>query len=60
MAPVQRIADVLGDRQLAYRNYFIQMDDPRFERPVQFPGAPYKLSEAVWAATPAPALGDRG
>ncbi|BBK30976.1 benzylsuccinate CoA-transferase BbsE subunit [Stella humosa] len=60
MAPVARIADVLGDRQLAYRNYFIQMADPRFERPVQFPGAPYKLSEPVWAATPAPALGARG
>ncbi len=60
MAPVARITDVLGDRQLAYRKYFIEMNDPRFERPVQFPGAPYKLSEPVWGATPAPALGDRG
>ena len=60
MATVARITDVLGDRQLAYRKYFIQMDDPRFERPVQFPGAPYKMSEPVWATSPAPALGDRG
>lgn len=59
MAPVARIGDVLGDRQLAYRKYFIEMNDPRFERPVQFPGAPYKLSEPVWGATPAPALGGR-
>ena len=60
MAPVARITDVLGDRQLAYRKYFIEMNDPRFERPVRFPGAPYKLSEPVWAAAPAPAPGDRG
>lgn len=53
MAQVSRVRDVLDDPQLAYRDYFVPMD----ESGVRFPGAPYKLSEPVWGITPAPTLG---
>lgn len=53
MSAVNRVHDVLDDPQLVYRNYFVQLEPgaPRF------PGAPYKLSEPVWRASPPPSLG---
>jgi benzylsuccinate CoA-transferase BbsE subunit len=57
MAPVARIAEVLGDEQLAYRNYFATVDDPQLGRGTLLPGAPYRLSEPVWHASAAPGLG---
>ncbi|MDB5413340.1 MAG: putative L-carnitine dehydratase [Rubritepida sp.] len=53
MAPVARVRDVLDDEQLVWRDYFVPMG----EGGARFPGAPYRLSEPVWAVTPAPALG---
>ncbi len=57
LAPVNRIADVLTDPQLAYRNYFVQLPEQGSDRSITFPGAPYKLSEPLWRTAPAPALG---
>jgi benzylsuccinate CoA-transferase BbsE subunit len=57
LAPVNRVSDVLDDPQLAYRNYFVQVAEAGSDRPITFPGAPYKLSEPVWRTTPAPTLG---
>lgn len=53
MSSVNRVSDVLDDPQLAYRDYFVQLEagGPRF------PGAPYKMSEPVWRPSAAPALG---
>ena len=57
LAPVNRVSDVIEDPQLAYRAFFVQIDDPATGRPITFPGAPYKLSEPLWRTSPAPALG---
>ncbi len=44
LAPVNRVSDVIEDPQLAYRAFFVQLDDPMTGRSMTFPGAPYKLS----------------
>lgn len=57
LAPVARIAEVLGDEQLAYRHYFVAVDDPQLGPGTLFPGAPYRLSQPVWRVSAAPGLG---
>ncbi|WP_340110033.1 CaiB/BaiF CoA transferase family protein [Pikeienuella sp. HZG-20] len=57
MSSVNRVRDVLTDPQLQHRDYFVSLADPRLEKPVLFPGAPYRLSEDVWSLSPAPELG---
>lgn len=57
MGPVSRISDVIDDPQLAYRNFFTQVETAD-GRKLRFPGAPYKLSPQVWATTRPPALGE--
>ncbi len=57
LAPVSRVRDVLADEQLAWRDYFVSLADPRLGR-LRFPGAPYRLSAPVWSVAPAPALGE--
>lgn len=44
LAPVNAIADVLSDPQLASREFFRTVDDPRLGRPVVVPGRPYRLA----------------
>lgn len=56
MAPVSRISDVLQDEQLAYRDYFVSVADPRLGE-TTLPGAPYRLSAPVWRVAAAPGLG---
>jgi len=56
MGPVNTVADVLADPQLAHRRFF--GDVVAAGRTVRFPGAPYALSSKVWAVAPAPALGE--
>ncbi len=56
LGPVQTIADIFDDPQLASRGYFTSMalvDG----REIRLPGAPYKLTPQVWRTGPAPALG---
>jgi benzylsuccinate CoA-transferase BbsE subunit len=59
MSPVSRISDLFDDEQLAHRNYFVTLDGNSAEGPFVFPGAPYKLSEPVWAVAPPPAQSER-
>ena len=59
VAPMSTPVDLLSNRQLLYRNYFVKLPEgtPLSGTPV--PGAPYKLSATPWALrTPAPALAD--
>ncbi len=56
MSAVSRIGDVLRDEQLAYRDFFVTVADPRLGE-TTLPGAPYRLSVPVWRAAPAPRLG---
>ena len=56
MSAVSRISDVLQDEQLAYRDYFVTVADPRLGE-TTLPGAPYRLSAPVWRAAAAPSLG---
>lgn len=53
MSQVSRVHEVLGDKQLAYRDYFVTLG----EGGARFPGAPYKMSEKLWQVAPPPALG---
>jgi benzylsuccinate CoA-transferase BbsE subunit len=55
MSPVSKIGDILADKQLAYRDYFVPVAGIAAGREVQFPGAPYQFSELVWAVSPPPA-----
>jgi crotonobetainyl-CoA:carnitine CoA-transferase CaiB-like acyl-CoA transferase len=57
-SPVRSVKDVIADEQLAYREYFVEIDHP--QAGVQkFPGAPYKLSATPWQiCRPAPLLGE--
>jgi benzylsuccinate CoA-transferase BbsE subunit len=50
LSPVNDVAAVLEDPQLAARAFFVDVDDPTAGRPLRYPGPPYRLS-----ATPAAA-----
>lgn len=53
LSPVNDIAAVLADPQLAARGFFVDVDDPELGR-VRYPGPPYRLSRTPAAsATPA-------
>lgn len=56
-APVNGIADLLADRQLAAREYFRPVADDAVGAAITYPGAPYRLdgyAERAWAPAPAP------
>ncbi len=58
LAPVRTVKEVANDVQLAYRNYFAEIDHPVAGR-LKYPGAPYKLSATPWEVKrPAPLLGE--
>lgn len=58
VSPVRNVKDLVNDEQLAYRNYFVELDHPSAGR-FKYPGAPYKLSATPWEANrPAPLLGE--
>lgn len=59
MAPVASIADLGADPQLLFRRFFQTVAMPGIGSEVAIPGAPYRLSEPVWAIDrPAPRLGE--
>jgi benzylsuccinate CoA-transferase BbsE subunit len=55
LAPVNTIADVLADPQLAARDFFRTVLDPRLGQPIRVPGRPYRLA-GTSGPTPAPAI----
>ena len=56
-SPVRNPGDVVNDAQLAFRNFFVEMEHPVAGK-LKYPGAPYKLSKTPWLAqSPAPLLG---
>jgi CoA:oxalate CoA-transferase len=58
LAPVRTVREVVNDEQLAYRNFFVEIDHPATGR-FKYPGAPYKLSATPWhVKRPAPLLGE--
>ena len=43
--PIQTIDELLADKQLQARGYFVDVEHPELEQTFVYPGAPYKLSE---------------
>jgi crotonobetainyl-CoA:carnitine CoA-transferase CaiB-like acyl-CoA transferase len=57
-SPVRSVKDVVADEQLAYRDFFIEIDHPEAGL-LKYPGAPYKLSATPWRIRRrAPLLGE--
>jgi CoA:oxalate CoA-transferase len=58
LAPVRTVKEVVNDEQLAYRNFFVEIDHPVAGK-FKYPGAPYKLSATPWEIKRrAPLLGE--
>jgi crotonobetainyl-CoA:carnitine CoA-transferase CaiB-like acyl-CoA transferase len=58
LSPVRNVKDLVGDEQLAYRNFFVEIDHPLAGK-LKYPGAPYKLSATPWEVKKrAPLLGE--
>jgi crotonobetainyl-CoA:carnitine CoA-transferase CaiB-like acyl-CoA transferase len=58
LSPVNDIAAVLEDPQLAARKFFVTVDDPQLGRTLTYPGQPYRLSATPASrARPAPQPG---
>jgi len=56
-SPVRSVEELVNDEQLAFREFFVEIDHPVAGR-LRYPGAPYKLSATPWKAErPAPLLG---
>jgi benzylsuccinate CoA-transferase BbsE subunit len=59
LSPVNDIASVLADPQLAARDFFVEVEDPGLGRRLTYPGPPYRLSETpASAARPARPVGE--
>ncbi|MCD0502649.1 CaiB/BaiF CoA transferase family protein [Bordetella petrii] len=59
ICPVSTCADLLENRQLAYRQFFGTMQHPYSGLELIRPGAPFRLSATPWrAGRPAPRLGE--
>jgi len=59
IAPINAPADLLENRQLQFRNYFVEVMHPLRDTPMLMPGAPYKLSGTPWRIQRrAPRLGE--
>ena len=59
ICPINTPRDILANRQLDYREFFVQQQHTPSGRSLTVPGAPYKLSTTPWRqARPAPRLGE--
>jgi len=59
ICPIQTPSDLVGDRQLAHRGFFVPLQHPASGRTLTVPGAPYALSQTPWRlAGSAPRLGE--
>jgi crotonobetainyl-CoA:carnitine CoA-transferase CaiB-like acyl-CoA transferase len=58
LSPVRNVKELVADEQLAYRNFFVEIDHPVTGK-LKYPGAPYKLSATPWEIKRrAPLLGE--
>lgn len=58
VSPVRNVKELVADEQLAYRNFFTEIDHPQAGK-LKYPGAPYQLSATPWKIQrPAPLLGE--
>jgi crotonobetainyl-CoA:carnitine CoA-transferase CaiB-like acyl-CoA transferase len=58
LAPVRTVNEVVNDEQLAYRNFFVEIEHPVAGK-FKYPGAPYKLAVTPWEIKHrAPLLGE--
>jgi benzylsuccinate CoA-transferase BbsE subunit len=59
VAPVNSIADLTGNVQLAASHYFRKFAEPALGKELIFPGSPYRLSRTpAWQRSRAPSLGE--
>jgi benzylsuccinate CoA-transferase BbsE subunit len=59
ICPIQTPADLVSDRQLAHREFFVSMMHPASGRTLTVPGAPYALSKTPWRlAGASPRIGE--
>jgi len=57
-SPVRTPRDVINDEQLAFREFFVELDHPAAGK-LKYPGAPCKFSATPWKVrAPAPLLGE--
>jgi len=58
VSPVRSVKDLVADEQLAFRDFFVDIDHPETGK-LKYPGAPYKLSATPWEIRHrAPLLGE--
>ncbi|HEX7819793.1 MAG TPA: CoA transferase [Sphingobium sp.] len=48
MAPMSTPVDLLNNKQLAFRSYFVPVPDGNPAAGIEMPGAPYKMSQTPW------------
>jgi benzylsuccinate CoA-transferase BbsE subunit len=48
LAPVNTIADTIGNPQLKDRDYWVEVEHPELGAIITYPGAPCKLTETPW------------
>jgi benzylsuccinate CoA-transferase BbsE subunit len=59
ICPVSTTADLMDNRQLAFRGFFEQTVHPHSGRTLTVPGAPYRFTDSPWQlGRPAPRLGE--
>jgi benzylsuccinate CoA-transferase BbsE subunit len=59
IAPVSTPAEILANRQLRHRGFFVDVWNDSARRDVTMPGAPYQFSATPWRISrPAPRLGE--
>lgn len=59
VCPISTTADLLGNRQLIHRHYFVETEHRYSGARLTVPGAPYRLTQTPWqVGNPAPRLGE--
>ena len=48
LAPVETVADLMGNPQLKDRDYWVEVEHPELGATITYPGAPCKLTETPW------------
>ncbi len=59
LSPMNDVAGIIADRQLAARGFYVEVEDEALGRAVLFPGPPYRLSETPVRRPISAVRGDR-